>query len=65
MNKPAMALPEDWLEPMQTPAKAAAHQNTSLLVVSAANTQVMLQPIKVKASAKRIARLLALLTFAD
>jgi hypothetical protein len=46
-----MALPVDWLEPMQTPAKAAAHQKTSLLVVSAANTQVMLHPTKVIASA--------------
>jgi hypothetical protein len=46
-----MALPVDWLEPMHTPAKAAAHQNTSLLLVNAANTQVMLHPTKVIASA--------------
>ena len=47
MNNAAMALPVDWLEPMQMPAKAAAHQKTSLLLVKAATTQVMLQPTKV------------------
>jgi hypothetical protein len=42
-----MALPLDWLEPMQRPAKAAAHQNISLLVLKAAKIQVKPQPHRV------------------
>ena len=49
--KPAMARPADWLEPMHTPAIAAAHQKTSLVLENAASKQVSTQPNKVKASA--------------
>ena len=46
--KPAMARPEDWLEPMQKPAIAAAHQNVALSVDKAAMKQVATQPSKVR-----------------
>ena len=48
--KPAMARPEDWLDPMQKPAIPAAHQNMALSVDSAAMKQVATQPTKVSAS---------------
>ncbi len=48
---PAMARPADWLEPMHSPAIAAAHQKPPLVVVIAAITQVAIQPTRVLASA--------------
>ena len=46
--KPAMARPEDWLEPMQKPAIPAAHQKVALSVDKAAMKQVATQPSKVR-----------------
>ena len=48
---PAMARPADWLEPMQSPAMAAAYQKPPLVVVVAAITQVAIQPTRVVPSA--------------
>ena len=48
---PAMARPDDWLEPMHKPAIAAAYQKPPLVVVSAAMMQVAIQPTRVMPSA--------------